>query len=71
MEDCPLLVPFWARESMYVFSQLRFLSANTTSYLTIKNIKCVAVRRNYCAQKVEEVLKTRNAIYSLVCTCRY
>jgi hypothetical protein len=52
---------------MYVFSQLRFLPANTTSYLTTNNIKGVAVRRNYCAQKVEEVLKTRNAIYSLVC----
>jgi hypothetical protein len=32
-EGRPLLVPFWTRRSMYVFSQLCSVQANTTSYL--------------------------------------
>jgi hypothetical protein len=33
-EGRPLLVLFWTRRSMYMFSQLWSLQANTTSYLT-------------------------------------
>jgi hypothetical protein len=33
-EGRSLLVPFWTRWSMYVFSQLHSLPTNTTSYLT-------------------------------------
>jgi hypothetical protein len=38
-ENYSLLVPFWTRKSMYVFSQLRFLQTNTTSYLTLTHLK--------------------------------
>jgi hypothetical protein len=33
-EGCSLLVSFWTRGSMYMFSQLYSLQANTTLYLT-------------------------------------